>query len=77
MINNAFIVWSKRKTGKITTERRDFADERAITNFMHNNPLCASVRWNQNPKDISEDSPELRRDEKLGTISRINWSNCE
>jgi hypothetical protein len=74
---NVMVTWSKRKTGKTTAEWKEFTDEQAISKFIHNNPLCLSVRWNENPGGISGESPELRRDEKHGTISRINWSNCE
>jgi hypothetical protein len=74
---NVIVMWSKRKGGKFQTEHKQFEHETAIIKFMHNNPLCLSMRWNENPGSLSGDSPELRRDEKHGTISRINWSNCE
>jgi hypothetical protein len=74
---SVFLVWSKRRTGKTVTERKQFQDETAIRKFMHNNPLCLSMRWNENPGGISGVSPELRRDEQLGSVERLTHSNCE
>ncbi len=73
------IIWSKRKDkgNKVTSEFRDFDDEQAARKFIHNNPLCLSVQWNENPGGISGISPQLRRNEQTGAIDYYSWSNCE